>query len=600
MEATVLQNKISRLLSTSYTDGGTRDALLALDDRVTENTAAARRSLRASTEAEVIRANGEALKKFAPLVTQIQAAGDAVNELNGLFVRMQQLVQSSKQDTRHVVSEGADLMAQQEAIGRKRDMLARYTDAFVLSDSEVAILRGENGDFDTFAATLSKAQRIHKGSEVLLASDDSRAGQVAMKRASEALEAASTTLARDTETALINYAQGESDSFRVDTQLRARLALLGGESRTKTLQAFAEVRRRQLLRSFTTALTEDSHATGGRALDFYAYDAQRYVGDVLAWVHAALASEGENTQILLGVDDPQLVDQCTSALCAPLRLRVERAVASQTRAPVAFRISGLVSFYRSMLAKRLPEKGALLETLSALALFCNSHFTKCAEARVRHVGAMLPKAGDLQPPEFLAEALVDVKDVLDANEQYSLDQDVLRRCIDNSTEPYIEFCRRMALDYPDTDAEIFLANCLDSVLLVLRLYAAAEYKLPQLEDAVKEIETVLTDRQHAKFVKRAGLPQNLEDVDLEPKSLSEVSFQLDDFLPGALTDAHSSLFRISSPRIVNHIVSNSAQRFVEDFSKLEELVQAKYKGDPEYKMFFPRTKDDVRLLLGVS
>ena len=140
----MLQNKISRLLSTSYTDGGTRDALVALDDRITDNTASIRRSLRANTEAEVIKANGEALKKFAPLVAQIQASGNTIADLNHKFTLMQQLVNTCKNDTRHVVSEGSELMAQQENISKKRDLLKRYTDAFVLTEREMDILKGND------------------------------------------------------------------------------------------------------------------------------------------------------------------------------------------------------------------------------------------------------------------------------------------------------------------------------------------------------------------------------------------------------------------------------------------------------------------------
>ncbi|KAG5363095.1 Conserved oligomeric Golgi complex subunit 6 [Yarrowia sp. B02] len=597
METTVLQNKISRLLSTSYTDGGTRDALVALDDRISDNTASIRRSLRANTEAEVIKANGEALKKFAPLVTQIQASGDTIADLNHKFTLMQQLVNTCKNETRHVVSEGSELMAQQENISKKRDLLRRYTDAFVLTEKEMDVLKGNDEvPFATFKEVFVKAQKIHKDSEILLANDDTRAGQITMFKANQALENANNTLIRDTETSLINYAQlGETDNFKQDPQLRERLSLLNPVNRAKTLGQFTETRRRQLLKSFTSALTENSHKNGTKALDFYAYDCQRYIGDILAWVYSCVVLETENTSILIGRNDLELVDNCTQSLCSPLRLRVERAVASQTRGPQIFKIAGLVEFYKSMLSKHLPNS-QLVETLTQLTAFCNTHFTKTCESRVRNVSVSLPTSlsSDLQPPEFLTQTLVDLKEILEANQQYSLDEHVVRKHIDNSLDPYMEFCRRVALDGADFDAEIFLLNCLDQIIVTLKLYSASEYKVESFQSSVDEIEQVLTDRLFHKFVRQVGLGE-----DLEPAHLSEISFQLDDFLPSALTDLHSMLFRISSPTIVENIARNSTKKFVEEFSKLEGKVKDKYKVESEYRQFFPRTTEDVELLLGL-
>ena len=60
----VLSNKITNVLSTSYADLDIRDALDILDQRHFQNTSAARRQLRLDVQKEVIDCNGEIIKEF--------------------------------------------------------------------------------------------------------------------------------------------------------------------------------------------------------------------------------------------------------------------------------------------------------------------------------------------------------------------------------------------------------------------------------------------------------------------------------------------------------------------------------------------------------
>jgi hypothetical protein len=65
----------------------------------------------------------------------------------------------------------------------------------------------------------------------------------------------------------------------------------------------AQTRQAALVSSFTSALTTGSR-TGGATLpiDLHAHDALRYIGDMLAWVHQAIAAEREFLEALLSID----------------------------------------------------------------------------------------------------------------------------------------------------------------------------------------------------------------------------------------------------------------------------------------------------------
>jgi len=65
------------------------------------------------------------------------------------------------------------------------------------------------------------------------------------------------------------------------------------------------MREAMLLSSFTSAPTTGSR-TGGvgsrRPIDLHAHYALRYIGDMLAWVHKAIAAEREFLEALLSID----------------------------------------------------------------------------------------------------------------------------------------------------------------------------------------------------------------------------------------------------------------------------------------------------------
>ncbi len=62
--SSALSNKLTAVLSASYTDPEIRDALETLDRRGVKNTAETRRRLRLNLQREVIECNGDVIKDF--------------------------------------------------------------------------------------------------------------------------------------------------------------------------------------------------------------------------------------------------------------------------------------------------------------------------------------------------------------------------------------------------------------------------------------------------------------------------------------------------------------------------------------------------------
>jgi conserved oligomeric Golgi complex subunit 6 len=98
-----------------------------------------------------------------------------------------------------------------------------------------------------------------------------------------------------------------------------------------------------MLSSFLTALTRGGPSGLPRPIELHAHDPLRYVGDMLAWVHQAMAAERELLESLFGLIGDgrmvgsirvfdgdseeeewmrELMDACVGMLCTPLKVLV--------------------------------------------------------------------------------------------------------------------------------------------------------------------------------------------------------------------------------------------------------------------------------------
>jgi hypothetical protein len=146
-----------------------------------------------------------------------------------------------------------------------------------------------------------------------------------------------------------------------------------------------------------------------RAIDMHAHDAVRYVGDMLAWMHQAVASEEEflqsvfgsststnspkrqqdkeagspsksgnkanttadtNADGLMGLSVPELLSRSLQGLGRPLRVRITQTLESRAGIDVLYTLTDLLTFYEATFSRLVPlenavhsaVKGCLLES----------------------------------------------------------------------------------------------------------------------------------------------------------------------------------------------------------------------------------------------
>lgn len=203
-------------------------------------------------------------------------------------------------------------------------------------------------------------------------------------------------------------------------------------------ELIANSRSVQLIRNFNYAIVrgESSHGKYSRPIQMHAHDPIRYVGDILAWIHQALALEKEylndifnirefkqkaastplpppsvssvndesedstatNIDVVVdSVDD--IIVRIFSSLSVPLSARIEQAIQNISNFLIAFKLAKLIEFYKGTLETMFPtstitlaityekegkpklHSNTLLKTLDELRELCIKVFFHMVEAK---------------------------------------------------------------------------------------------------------------------------------------------------------------------------------------------------------------------------
>lgn len=171
------------------------------------------------------------------------------------------------------------------------------------------------------------------------------------------------------------------------------------------------------------ALTRGGPGGLPRPIELHAHDPLRYVGDMLAWVHQAIAAEREFLESLFGVRDArrmvgavrafgaseeegwiaEMMDGAVRGLCGPLKVRVQQTVRSQESSITSYKIANLVQFYMVTMHRTIGKEALLSKTLEewVLALWAWLDLANGA-AQVDRIGVLRILWGHRDPRSFSA------------------------------------------------------------------------------------------------------------------------------------------------------------------------------------------------------
>ncbi|GAB1735249.1 hypothetical protein NU219Hw_g2893t1 [Hortaea werneckii] len=662
-----LQNRITSVLSSSYADLDIRDTLSILDERQLKNTAEARRNLRLDVQQELIECNGEIVQDFGKVAEQLKRVGTAIQNLNSSCAAMRKHIGAANRETGPMLDEAKSILNDRQQVETKQQLLDAFKAHFVVSDADLATLTSTAEPVDdAFFRVLTRVKKIHQDSQVLLGTENQRLGLEILEQSSRQLNGAFQKLYRWIQR---EFKTLDLENPQISTAIRRALRVLAERPSLfqNCLDFFAEARETTMSNNFYAALTgspvDQDHPVMGKAIELSAHDPLRYVSDMLAWAHAATVSEREALEVLFisegdeiaksiqagiesepwsrpdeGEDVPvfdgrkalnELVERDLAGVFRQLRQRTDQVIQSHEDATLAYKIANLVTFYGSIFAKLLHEHSVLLETLTPISESAMRSFRSIMRDHVASLhGDLAITPDDLHPPEFLVEALNDLKVLMKSYDTSVITTDRTQRVegfqpiLHEALDPFLNGCENIAKRMRSPNNHIFALNCLMATRGVLRLYAFADIRSEELHPRMQDHEAELTEAAYTWFLHESGLRELFENVNTtqdlassyqDPKQLASMAQQLDAFLPTATEDARAFLAQLEDRMLAKRIIEQAAERFCGAFELVEELIVRadqdrnqlvngkadNHDGEEQVVLreVFPRTSDEIRVLL---
>ncbi|EFJ50082.1 component of oligomeric golgi complex 6 [Volvox carteri f. nagariensis] len=571
-----LARKVKKVLDIKTDSPELLSSLQTLSSFYTENTPAARRGLRTTIEKRGLAINERFIGAAESVIKALDEVQRSLDLLSASCSTISHVVSSTKTSSSSLLADTERLSRDLEAVERKQGLVAQFLDTYQLTPEEVAALQGEEIN-PAFFSALSRVRTIHDNCRQLLRTHHQRAGLELMDLMASHQESAYERLCRyaGVHVRLFACARrlyghrwvqvqcrniGEYDAPEVEPALQTAVAAL--RERPVLFKYCAEevatARHNSLFQRFITALTRGGPGGVPRPIEIHAHDPQRYVNDMLAWVHQALASEREFVVALFGEEansaeaaseqmmetlsgsdslhTPALLDRIFDSICRPLKLRVEQVLMTSPPTLLCFSLGQLLSFYHGLVMRILGPSGQLTATLAS----CRDMATRVFFEQLRARGDRLrrnppPPPKDLSPPPQVAETVHHLLEILNAYESAMESRPQpqtqtpalhdLGPVLSAVLDPLAEMCDKSAEaltpDAPSRVDEvarldpaahrIYLINCLAAVWAVLQHRAAASARARQVLDSIEAHTAALVGSEVGRLLARCGMAEDGEE-----------------------------------------------------------------------------------------
>nr|ATB19491.1 putative COG7 [Callitropsis nootkatensis] len=434
-----LSRKLKKVLESRTDSPDLLASLNTLSTFYTNNTQQARRNLRSTIEKRALAINDE----FLAASESAQKALDAVEqEIAGLAECCEKIgkaLDTCSASTGDIITTTERLKQELESTTQRQEIVSCFLRDYQLSPEEVNALREEELNENFFKA-LARVQEIHNNCKMLLRTHHQRAGLELMDMMAVYQEGAYERLCRWVQAECRNL--GDNDTPEVTDLLKTATRCL--KERPVLFKYCAEevanTRHNALFRRFISALTRGGPGGMPRPIEVHAHDPLRYVGDMLGWLHQALASERELILALFSPDatvnigptarrfsrevdgiyvKPEtdmsfILDRIFEGVCRPFKVRVEQVLQSQPSLLLAYKLSNILEFYTYTIADLLGEEAALSATLLHVKDAAQRTFFDILKSRgdklLRYPSLV---AVDLSPPPAVGEGVSLLLELID-------------------------------------------------------------------------------------------------------------------------------------------------------------------------------------------
>lgn len=466
-----LSRKLKKVLETKTDNPDLLASLGTLSSFYTDNTPRTRRNLKSTIETRSLDLNHLFLDASLPAQEALNRVEEEVNSLFKCCDQIAKVLSSCTESTGDIINTTERLKQELEITTQRQDIVSCFLRDYQLSNEEINALRDEDLNEDFFKA-LFHVQEIHANCKTLLRTHHQRAGLELMDMMSVYQEGAYERLCRWVHSECKKL--GDNDNPEVGELLKTAVRCL--KERPVLFKYCAEevanMRHHALFRRFITALTRGGPGGLPRPIEVHAHDPLRYVGDMLGWLHQALASERELVLVLLNPnamidigptanqfsdssrmhlktehDTTVVLDRIFEGACRPFKVRVDQVLQSQPTLIVSYKLSNTLEFYNHTISELLGKDTALCNTIELLKDACQQTFFNILKSRGEKLLRYPPLVpADLSPPLALRESVSLLLEIIDTYNGMMVpasgNKPEFDPVIQALLDPIIEMCKR--------------------------------------------------------------------------------------------------------------------------------------------------------------
>ncbi|KDQ56782.1 hypothetical protein JAAARDRAFT_70472 [Jaapia argillacea MUCL 33604] len=471
------------------------NSIISSERRVTTGTAAlARKNLRRDIETKLAETSRMFVKAFGEVDQKLDSLQEHITAMRVQCDDAQAQLSSTNEACKSLLERAGNLREQRQAISTQQQILSLFLHRFTLTPSDISALTSRDVPLGkSFFEAMDKAVKIREDCRVLMGvggeEGPSQVGLDILTTTSSHLEQAYEKIFRYLTTEFQNLMGRGGDrvdpdyagSLEVTPIMREAVRRLRDrpELLAETLNTLSQSLSPTLLSSFLTALTRGGPGGVPRPIELHAHDPLRYVGDMMAWVHQAIAAEREFLESLFGLHEikgaggssrgidmveegederrmigsvrkrqgieeewiGEVMDRCVGKLCGPLKVRVQQTVRSQESPIISYKIANLLQFYLVTMKRTIGEEAVLSKTLKEMTDISFKVFFDGIEAQGRALLRVTLDLDDpaLTPPATVTEHIQTLREILSVYESSHLDDEhAVPVSSSNSSEPHVK------------------------------------------------------------------------------------------------------------------------------------------------------------------
>ena len=295
----IVDSRINKVLAMRTDSVTMLEALDAISEFYTSNTVEARRGLRQDLELHNIKLGKKFLVEFDEVRSKIESVEEFSTKLENECKLLAGRVSEADENMKSFMEKASELENRRNFYTEQSKEIGTFLSRFQLSSEEVDCLYRASIDqpssAKSFFDSLQRLRRAYSDCKTMVEKHSYSAGfelldtlgqhqDMAYQRLFEWVKGKCESLAENGST--------EDIDLMLQTAIRFLRKLPIYFSQCQDL--VVNSRRTQLVQKFLMTLTQGGPSGQVfRAIDLHAHDAVRYVGDMLAWMHQAVASEEE-------------------------------------------------------------------------------------------------------------------------------------------------------------------------------------------------------------------------------------------------------------------------------------------------------------------